>query len=94
MTFLPLFGHIEATLGESSFEGSNELQIQNFKVFWKVDLKKFPMSYHGLNLYAGKVSKRDLKVALRFSQFLLRVAIFPVFYYNHGFSLMVDNLPM
>lgn len=57
-------------------------------------LKTFPMSYHGLNLDSGKVFKRDLKVALRFSHFFLRVAIFLVFYCNHGFYLMVDNLPM
>jgi len=52
------------------------------------------MSYQGLNLDSIKVSKRDLKLELRFSQFFLKVAIFLVFYYNHGFSLMVDNLPM
>jgi len=75
--------------------------MQKFQVFWKVNLNTFPMKYHGINWDAEKVSKRDLKVALRFcpmalcfSQFLLRVAIFPVFYYNHGLSLMVDNLPM
>jgi len=27
MTFLPLFGHTEAALGDSNFEGSNELQM-------------------------------------------------------------------
>jgi len=75
--------------------------MQKFQVFWKFDLNKFPIKYHGLNLDAEKVSKRDLRVALRFcpmalrfSQFLLKVVIFPVFYYNHGFSLMLDNLPM
>ena len=30
MTSLPLFGHTEVALGDSSFEGANELQIQKF----------------------------------------------------------------
>ena len=76
MTFLPLFGHIEATLGELSFEGSNELQMQKFQVFWKFNLNKFLMSYHGCNLDARKVSKRDLKVALRFWKFCSQLRFF------------------
>ena len=59
------------------------------------------MSYHGLNLDVRKASKRDMKVVLcvepvvlHVGQFLLRMAIFPVFDFNHGFSLMVDDLPL
>jgi len=33
-------------------------------------------------------------VVLHVGQFLLRMAIFPVFDFNHGFSLMVDDLPL
>lgn len=59
------------------------------------------MRYHELNLDAGKASKRDLKVALcvgpvalRIGQFLLRMPIFPVFDYVHGFYLMEDDLAL
>ena len=92
MTFLPLFGHTEAVLGESSYEGSNELQMQIFQVFGKLDLNTFPMSYHGINLDAWKAFKRDLKVVPRVENILLSMPIFPVFDYDHGLSLMVDDL--
>ena len=68
-------------------------------VFLELYLKTFPMRYHGLNLDAEKASERDLTVALhvgpvvlRVGQFLLKMASFPVFDYDHGFSLMVDDL--
>ena len=99
MTFLPLFGHTEAVLGESTFEGSNKLQMKKFLLFWKLYLNIFPMSYHELNLDAEKASKRDLKVALcvgplalRVGQILHRMAIFLCFDYVHGFFLMEDIL--
>ena len=50
MTFLALSGHTEVVLGESNFEGSNELQMKKFEMFWKLDLNIFPMSYLRLNL--------------------------------------------
>ena len=35
--FLPLFELQKAVLGEMTFEGSNQLQIQKFQWGWKVD---------------------------------------------------------
>ncbi|MCY6488199.1 hypothetical protein, partial [Actinobacillus pleuropneumoniae] len=32
-------------LGEMTFEGSNQLQIQKFHLGWKVDRPSFPMSH-------------------------------------------------
>ena len=59
------------------------------------------MSYHELNLDAGKASKKDLQVvlhvglvALRVGQILHRMAIFLYFNCVHGFSLMEDVLLM
>ena len=98
MTFLPPFEHTEAVLGESTFEGSNELQMKKFQVFWKADMNIFPMGYHEINLDVGKTSKRDLKVvlrigpvALRIGQILHRIAISLCFDCDLGFSLMDVN---
>ena len=63
MTFLLLFGHTEAVLGESTFEMSNKLQMKKLQVVWKVELKTFQMSYHGLNLDARKCPKSRWKGA-------------------------------
>ena len=68
--------------------------MKKFHVFCKVDLKIFPMSYHELNLDAGKASKRDLELALHVGQILHRMAIFLCFDYVHRFSLMEDVLMM
>lgn len=65
MTSLPLFGHIEATLEDSRFEGGNDLQMKKFKMLQKLDRKIFTMSYRGLNLAKGKASKISCEVALR-----------------------------
>ena len=46
------------------------------------------MSYHEINLDAGKASKRDLKVALRVGHILHRMAISLSFDCVHGFYLM------
>jgi len=64
MTFLPLFGHTEAVLGESAFEGSNEIQMMKLKMHWKEDSNIFPMSYHELNLDTFKASKMDHQKSL------------------------------
>ena len=70
-------------------------------MFWKLDLKIFPMSYHDLNLDAKKASKMDLKVALcvglvplHIGQILPKIAISLCFDCDLGFSLMDDVLPM
>ena len=57
MTSLPLFGHTKAALGDSTFEGENDLQMKIFKMFQKLDRNTFPMSYLGLNLAKGKALK-------------------------------------
>jgi len=93
MTFLPLFGHTEKVLGESSFKGSNELQMKKCYVFPKVELKTFPMNYHELNFQAGKTFKRDLKVALRFGPVVLRVGkICTGWLFFHFFTMFMDFL--
>lgn len=101
MTFRKFFGHTKAILGESTFEGSNELQMKKFQVVWKVDLNKFPMGYHEINLDVGKAPRRDLKVELCIGQVALcigqifhKMAIFLCFDCVHGFSLMEDVLLM
>ena len=57
MTSLPLFGHTEATLEDFTFEGENDIQMQKFKMFHKLNRKAFQMSHFGLNLAKGKSSK-------------------------------------
>jgi len=52
-TSLPLFGHTEAVLGDSTFERANDLQIQKLKMFQKLDRNTFPMSYLGLRVYSS-----------------------------------------
>ena len=47
----------EAILVESTFEGSNQLQIRKFKVFKKLDRQGFPKSYLGFDLVVRKASK-------------------------------------
>jgi len=66
MTSLPLSGHTKVALGDSIFEGSNDLQMKKFKMLKKLDRKTFPMSYHGLNLSKGKASKSGWKATLCF----------------------------
>ena len=48
-------------LGKLTFDMENELQIQKFKLLWKVDLKIFPTCYFGPNLDIGKALKRTLE---------------------------------
>ena len=64
MTSLPLFVHIEATLDDVTFEAENDLQMQKFKMFQKIDRNNFPMSYLGLNLDKGRASKSSCEVVL------------------------------
>jgi len=50
LTFCPLFELQKVTLGELTFEGSNQLQIQKFHLGWRVDRPSFPMSHIALDL--------------------------------------------
>ena len=50
LTFCPLFELQKAVLGDLIFEGSNQLQIQKFRLGWKVDFQTFPMSYPASDL--------------------------------------------
>jgi len=52
-------------LGESTFEGANDLQIIKFKVFQKLDRQGFPTGYLGPDLVKLKASKSSFEVALR-----------------------------
>ena len=59
------------------------------------------MSYHDINLDAGKSSKRDMNFALQVgpvvlhvAQILHKIAISLCFDYDHGFSLTEDFLLM
>ena len=50
LTFCPLFELQKVTLGELTFEWSNQLQIQKFHLGWKVDRQSFPMIHLALDL--------------------------------------------
>jgi len=65
MTSLPLFGHTEVALGDFTFDGENDLQMQKFKMFQKLDRNTFPMRYLWLNLDKGKASKNGYEAVLR-----------------------------
>jgi len=45
LTFCPYFELQKVVLGEMTFEGSNQLQLQKFWWGWKVDSQTFPTSY-------------------------------------------------
>ena len=70
-------------------------------MFWKLDLKIFPLRYHELNLDAKKASKMDLKltlciglVPLHIGQILHKIAISLCFDCGLRFSLMEDTFLM
>ena len=63
LTFCPLFELQKAVLGELTFEGSNQLQIQKFHLSWKVDSQTFPMSYLAPDLDNRKTLKNSCKGA-------------------------------
>ena len=64
MTSLPLFGRTEVALGDSTIACANDLQMQKFKLFLKLDRNTFPMGYFELNLAKGKASKSSSEVIL------------------------------
>jgi len=43
------------------FDRENEIEIDKFKMFWKVDSIIFPTSYPAHNFDTGKASKIDLQ---------------------------------
>ena len=63
LTFCPLFELQKVTLGELTFEGSNQLQIQKFHLGWRVDRPSFPMSHLALDLDHWDPLKRCCKGA-------------------------------
>ena len=63
LTFCPLFELQKAVLGELTFEGSNQLQIQKFQLGWKVDSQAFPMSYLAPDVDTRKALKHSCKGA-------------------------------
>ena len=48
-------------LGELTFDRENELQMEKFKMFWKLDSTRFPTSYHTPNLDTRKAFKNHLQ---------------------------------
>ena len=65
LTFCPFFELQKAVLGDLIFEGSNQLQIQKFRLGWKVDFQRFPTRYLAHDLDSGKALKhRYQKVRL------------------------------
>jgi len=97
MTFLPLFGHTERSLGRFKFLRGKSPPNSKFWVFRKRDLSTFPTSYDGPNLDVGKASKSDMKVALcfwpvalRLRPFLLKKPKFTCFDCELDFSLLTD----
>jgi hypothetical protein len=64
LTFCPYFELQKAVLGEMTFEGSNQLQIQKFRWGWKVDSQTFPTSYLAPDLDTGKALKQASQCAL------------------------------
>jgi len=71
------FGNIEVALEDSTFEEVNDFQMHKLKMFQKLDMETFPMSYLGLNLAKRKASKISCEVALR--TWLVELRIEPVF---------------
>lgn len=71
-TSLPLFGHTGSSLG-STFEGGNDLQMKNLKMFQKLDRNTFIASYIGLNLVKEKDSKIWSEAALRIGTVALHI---------------------
>ena len=65
LPFCPFFDTQEVVLGENSFGGANESQIQKFHLCWKVDRKSFPTSPLGANLDTDKAFKIGSKRVLR-----------------------------
>ncbi len=63
LTFCPYFELQKAVLGEMTFEGSNQLQIQKFQWGWKVDSQTFLMSYLAPDLDTGKALKQSCQCA-------------------------------
>ena len=63
LTFCPFFELQKAALGEMTFEGSNQLQIQKFQWGWKVDSQSFPMSYLAPDLDTRKALKHSCQCA-------------------------------
>ena len=63
LTFCPFFELQKAVLGEMTFEGPNQLQIQKFQWGWKVDSETFPMSYLAPDLDTGKALKQSFQCA-------------------------------
>ena len=63
----------EPVLGESTFEGGNDLQIRKFKVFQKLDRQGFPTSYRGPDLDEWKPTKSILEAALCIKLRALRI---------------------
>ena len=61
--FCHLLHQQEVVLGEWSFGGENEFQIENFQLGWIADIQGFPTSYHEVNLNSDKCSKNRSKVA-------------------------------
>lgn len=51
-------------LRDWAFDRANELQMEKFKMFWKVDSTIFPTHYPMPNVDTNKAAKRDLKVVL------------------------------
>ena len=64
MHFESLILHILTSLGRFEFCRENKLQIEKFKMFWKVDSTSFPTIYYMPNLDIGKVFKSELEMAL------------------------------
>ena len=63
LTFCPFFELQKAALGEMTFEGSNQLQIQKFRWGWKVDSQTFPTSYLAPDLDTRKAFKHSCQCA-------------------------------
>jgi len=63
LTFCPFFELQKAVLGEMTFEGSNQLQIQKFRWGWKVDSHKFPTSCLAPDLDTRKALKQRCQCA-------------------------------
>ena len=60
-------------LGGWAFDKENELQIEKFKISWKVDLISIPKCYPTLNLDIVKVVKSCIEVVLGIQEVTLHV---------------------
>lgn len=71
---LPLFFQIGSSLGRFHFLRANELQIQKFKIFHKVDTPIIPTSYPTPDLVFGKPSKSGPEKMLCIGSVMVHIA--------------------